>query len=193
MCWPDRRNGEQVLVVASLERRAVLCFNDVVSPVKRLLPAVLAISAGVAGCLREPDVIEPSEAPLPYDVIDAESAPEPWLNMPIAEGEEGCELRQVERMLNANCGACHSMPSFFPCSDCQASFSVGEPLRVSSLIDIDKVTPGDADASRLMIRIYTGEMPPPSSGLPPMPDADISWLASFIDTLEPGVTPTCAP
>jgi hypothetical protein len=162
-----------------------------VSPVKHAVTAVLALLAGLAACAHEPDVSEPGEW-LPDDVVDTEPAPEPWLNVPIAEGEEGCELRQVERMLNANCGQCHSMPSFFPCSDCTGA-QFGEPLRVSDLLEIDKITPGDADASRVMIRLYAGEMPPAVSGLPPMSETNISWLASFIDGLEPGVAPTCSP
>jgi hypothetical protein len=166
-----------------------------VAPVKQTLLVTLAISAGLAACLREPDVIEPGEALPAYDVVDTEPAPEPWLAVPIAEGEEGCELRHVERMLNANCGACHSMQSFAPCSDmCDDGLyaAVFEPLRLSSLMELEKITPGDADASRVLIRIRRGEMPPPRSGLPPMSEADVTWLASFIDALEPGVPPTCA-
>jgi hypothetical protein len=154
--------------------------------VKWPLLALLAIFAGLAACMREP------EEPLAPDVVDETPAPKPWLNVPIPEGEEGCELRQIERMLNANCGVCHSMPNFYPCSDCLGD-SWGEPLRISSLIELGKVTPGDADASRLMIRLYAGEMPPPISGEPPMSAADVSWLASFIDTLEPEAALACPP
>jgi hypothetical protein len=150
------------------------------------LPALLAISAGLAACAREQD------EPLPPDVVDEAPAPKPWLNVPITEGEEGCELRQIERMLNANCGACHSMPNFYPCIDCLGD-SWGEPLRISSLIELGKITPGDADASRVMIRLNAGEMPPPISGLAPMSTADVSWLASFIDTLEPEAALACPP
>jgi hypothetical protein len=155
------------------------------------LSALLAISAALAACAREPDVPEPGE-PLASDGVDATPAPKPWLNVPIAQGEEDCELRQVERMLNASCGACHSMPNFYPCIDCPGD-SWGEPLRISSLIALDKVTPGDADASRVMIRLYAGEMPPPISGLPPMSEVDVSWLGSFIDTLEPEAALACPP
>jgi hypothetical protein len=152
---------------------------------------MLAISVGLAACVSEPDVIEPSE-PLDSDVVDTPPVPEPWLNIPIAEGEEGCELRQIERMLNANCGACHSMPAFYPCVD-NLCGPRGEPLRVSDLIEFGRITPGDAAASRLMIRVYAGEMPPAASGLPPMSEADVSWLAAFIDALEPGEALACSP
>jgi len=162
----------------------ISCSTPAVSLVKRSLSALLAISAGFAACAGEPG------APPAADAVDTTFAPKPWLNVPIAEGEEGCELRQIERMLNANCGACHSMPAFFPCIDCLGD-SWGEPLRISDLIELEKITPGDAAASRVMIRLYAGEMPPPISGLPPMSDADVSWLASFIDTLEPGEALIC--
>lgn len=163
------------------------CSTPIVSLVKRSLSALLAISAGLAACADEP-----GEPPTTDPVDTTPAAPKPWLNVPIAEGEEGCELRQIERMLNANCGECHSMPNFYPCSDCLGD-SWGEPLRISDLIELGKITPGDAAASRVMIRLYAGEMPPPVSGLPPMPDVDVSWLASFIDTLEPGEALLCPP
>jgi hypothetical protein len=140
----------------------------------------------------EPDAIEPGE-PLDSNAVDTTPVPEPWLNIPIAEGEEGCELRQVERMLNANCGACHSMPAFYGCVDNLCGDWYREPLRISDLIELDKITPGDAAASRVMIRLYAGEMPPAASGLPPMPEADVSWLATFIDALEPGEALACPP
>jgi hypothetical protein len=170
---------------------AVSCSTRDVALVKQMLSVALAISAVLAACVREPDVIEPGEALPPYDVVDTEPAPKPWLDVPVAQGEEDCELRHVERMLNANCGECHSMPSFFPCSDCPNG-TLGEPLRISNLIELGKITPGASDASRVMIRLYSGEMPPPSSGLPPMSETDVAWLASFIDTLDPGVTPACS-
>lgn len=37
-------------------------------------------------------------------------------------------------MLNANCGACHSMPNFYPCVDYCVEGAY-EPLRVSDLIE----------------------------------------------------------
>jgi hypothetical protein len=51
--------------------------------------ALLAIFAALAACMREP------EEPLAPDVVDETPAPKPWLNVPIPEGEEGCELRQI--------------------------------------------------------------------------------------------------
>jgi hypothetical protein len=44
-----------------------------------------------------------------------------------------------------------------------------------------------------MIRLYDSSMPPPVSGFPPPGDAEIAWLATFIDGLEPGVEPSCEP
>lgn len=149
---------------------------------------VVLVSATLAACMREPEFIEPGER-LPSDV---EQPPRPmeWLNVAIPEGEEGCELRQVERMLNANCGECHSQPRFSVPVDCVGNCGF-TPIRVSDLIEIDKVTAGDAEASRVMIRIESGEMPPAFYGS--MSEADVDWLASFIDSLEPGVAPTCSP
>lgn len=151
---------------------------------------MLAFSAGLAACMREPDVIEPGE-PLASDGEASEAGPDAreWI-VPIPEGEEGCELRQIERMLNESCGACHGVDTFFPTSD---GPYVPTPMSVSQLLALDKIVPGDADASRVMIRIYAGDMPPPATGLPPMPEADVAWLASFIDTLDPGVAPACSP
>jgi hypothetical protein len=150
--------------------------------------ALLAFSSLVA-CMREPDVIEPGER-LPSEPADSTVLAEPWLNVAIAEGEEGCELRQVERMLNANCGECHSQPRFSVPVDCLGNCGF-TPIRVSDLIELDKITPGNAETSRVMIRIEAGEMPPTFYGS--MPEADVAWLASFIDALEPGAAPTCAP
>jgi hypothetical protein len=105
---------------------------------------------------------------------------------------DSCELHQIERLLDNRCGACHSMPKFQVPIDCFGSCAPA-PIHISDLVDIDKVVPGDSAASRLMIRLYDGSMPPPLSGLPPPSDAEITWLASFIDTLEPGVEPSCTP
>jgi hypothetical protein len=145
----------------------------------------------LVACVSEPDVIGPGES-LPPVVLGTTPAPKPWLNVPVPVGEEDCELRLLERMLNANCGMCHSMPYFHPCIDCLGYALYGEPLRISTLMEYDRIVPGDADASRMLIRIYRGDMPPPVSGLPPMPEADVAWLASFIDTLEPGEEPSCS-
>jgi hypothetical protein len=150
---------------------------------------VLLVSASLAACMREPEIIKPGER-LPSDV---DQAPQPmdWLNVAIPEGEEGCELRQIERMLNANCGECHREAPFRVPTDCYGS-CVFTPIRVSDLIEVGKINPGNSETSRVMIRIEAGEMPPPQVGLS-MSEADAAWLASFIDTLEPGVAPTCPP
>jgi hypothetical protein len=152
------------------------------------VPAFLLCSS-LAACMREPEIIEPGER-LPSDV---EQPPRPmeWLNVPIPEGEESCELRQIERMLNANCGECHRELQFRVPIDCIGNCGF-TPIRVDDLIELGKITPGSAETSRVMIRIEAGEMPPPQVGLS-MSEADAAWLASFIDTLEPGVAPTCPP
>lgn len=155
---------------------------------------LLSFSVALAACVREPDVIEPGER-LPSDPpVDTAPRPRPWLDFAIPAGEEDCELRQVERLLNVNCGECHAEAGFYPCSDCFDGVGPpSEPISIAEQIQVGRIEPGDAEGSRFIIRIRSGEMPPGYADTPPMSDADVAWLASFIDSLEPGEEPSCAP
>jgi hypothetical protein len=54
---------------------------------------------------------------------------------------------------------------------------------LGELIQIGKVTPGAGEASRLVLRVRQGDMPPVSATGPRMPDAMIERLVDFIDSL----------
>jgi hypothetical protein len=76
------------------------------------------------------------------------------------------------------------------CSDCHGMSrnpdAIGPGPIFESLEDLlanGKVVPGDASASRVMVRLLRGEMPPPESGLPEVPPATIGLVADFIDEL----------
>ncbi len=183
-----------------MARGAVSWFIGCVSSVKLRVSALLVIFAPSLACGGGADTIDRGEG---ESAVGTEGEPAPGAggigSGPVGaepstgadpEGTGGCELRQIERLLDDNCGVCHSMPRFFVPPDCYGSCTP-QPIFVSDLIAIDKITPGDAAASRVMIRLRDGSMPPPQSGLPPLPEAEQAWLASFIDRLDPDEEPSC--
>jgi hypothetical protein len=107
------------------------------------------------------------------------------------EEEPGCEQTQLEGMLQDHCGPCHSEQHFMVPIDYIPCPMV--PVTFAELIEIGKVTPGNAEGSRLIVRLRDNSMPPPSSQLPPLSEQQIARLADFIDTLESGTSPTCEP
>jgi hypothetical protein len=60
-------------------------------------------------------------------------------------------------------------------------------------IDADKVTPGNAEGSPLIVRLRDNSMPPPSSQLPRRSGQQIERLATFIEALDPGTLPCVRP
>lgn len=93
---------------------------------------------------------------------------------PLEEGE-------VSQLLLYYCGECHG-------GDIELGPSLDGMVGIenlASMIDQGKITPGDGDGSRLVVRMrmIEGRMPPLTAENPPMPEPSIERVAAFIDTL----------
>jgi hypothetical protein len=87
---------------------------------------------------------------------------------------------ELETLLGYYCGECHGLDNV----DFGITFET-----VEDLIEFQRMIPGNAATSRVMVRMQAGEMPPLQAGLPPVPPATIQLIADFIDSL-PAPTPS---
>jgi hypothetical protein len=105
--------------------------------------------------------------------------------------EVAVEKRAVQEMLQNNCGICHGRDSTRP-----PHTLTGEPLRdgdpplpdindIDALVQAGLIVPGFPEESRLLFLIVTQQMPPTTSGLPPVADAELRPLEKFIVRLDP--------
>jgi mono/diheme cytochrome c family protein len=94
-------------------------------------------------------------------------------------------------MLQNNCGVCHGRSSSRP-----PHTLTGEPLRdgdpplpdindIEALVQAGLIVPGFPEESRLLFLIVTQQMPPTTSGLPPVADTELRRLEKFIVRLDP--------
>jgi mono/diheme cytochrome c family protein len=91
----------------------------------------------------------------------------------------------AENVLASNCGQCHGT-NLTP-QTAQAGMNYINDI--DKLVSTGKIIPLNAAGSRVVQRMVKGEMPPPSSGLPRVTDADINIVSSYIDNPQfwPGV------
>lgn len=90
--------------------------------------------------------------------------------------------QQFYQLLAYHCGDCHLAP-LYPVQEWSLYSYAFDDLH--RLIEVYKVVPGAGEASRLVLRMRRGEMPPPSLGLPVMPEFAIDLISEFIDRLPP--------
>lgn len=83
----------------------------------------------------------------------------------------------AENVLAANCGQCHG-PAL---TEQQALAGMNYIDDIERLVETGKIVPLNSAASRVVLRMSRGEMPPPSSGLPSVTDADIAVVSQYID------------
>jgi mono/diheme cytochrome c family protein len=83
----------------------------------------------------------------------------------------------AENVLAANCGQCHG-PAL---TAEQAKAGMNYINDIDQLVATGKIVPLDSAGSRVIQRMQKGEMPPISSGLPRVTDADIQTVAQYID------------
>jgi len=97
---------------------------------------------------------------------------------PANESDEAKLARAAaENVLAANCGQCHG-PNLTP-QTAQAGMNYINDI--DKLVDTGKIVPLNSAGSRVIQRMERGEMPPISSGLPAVTDADINTVAQYID------------
>ncbi|HVZ31411.1 MAG TPA: hypothetical protein VG963_03245 [Polyangiaceae bacterium] len=83
----------------------------------------------------------------------------------------------AENVLDSNCGQCHG-PAL---TTDQAQAGMNYINDIDQLVATGKIVPLDSANSLIIQRMQKGEMPPPTSGLPPVSDSDINTVASYID------------
>lgn len=89
------------------------------------------------------------------------------------------EVSELYAVFGYYCGECHPTDPDFVRPDSWDGMYMGD---LAELIQIGKITPGEGEGSRLVLRIRRGDMPP--VGLAPrMPEAMIARVVEFIDSL----------
>jgi len=115
---------------------------------------------------------QPQVAPVPPRVAPPEPprpAPEPpWNDLAKAA---------AENVLAANCGQCHG-PFLTPA---QAQDGINFIDNIDALVYAGLILPLNSAASRVVVVMQTGSMPPPASGQPPVTEADIKTVVEYID------------
>jgi hypothetical protein len=108
-----------------------------------------------------------------------------------------CEAGRLELMLDQYCTGCHVSSFSWVPIDCLGSDCLQrpDPVFFSELIAEGLVVPGDAQGSRIVVRVREASMPPASAGVRPALSAEqVAELASFIDGLDPAANkPDCDP
>jgi serine/threonine-protein kinase len=94
----------------------------------------------------------------------------------------------AENVLAANCGQCHG--SKLTPQSAQAGMNFID--NIDELVKTGKIIPLNSAGSRVVQRMVRREMPPVSSGLPAVTDADITTVSQYIDNPRfwPDVAPT---
>jgi len=83
----------------------------------------------------------------------------------------------AENILASNCGQCHG-PAL---TTDQAKAGMNYINDIDKLVSTGKIIPLNSAGSRIVQRMIRGEMPPISSGLPRVTEADYTVVAAYID------------
>jgi len=96
----------------------------------------------------------------------------------------------AENVLAANCGQCHGTAL----TEQSAQAGMNYINDIDKLVETGKIIPLNSAGSRVVQRMVRREMPPVSSGLPAVTDADINTVSQYIDNPRfwPDVAPTGA-
>jgi len=105
-------------------------------------------------------------------------------------GNSEAELAKAaaENILAANCGQCHGTNL----TEQSAQAGMNYINDIDKLVETGKIVPLNSAGSRVVQRMVRREMPPVSSGLPAVTDADINTVSQYIDNARfwPDVAPT---
>jgi len=83
----------------------------------------------------------------------------------------------AENVLAANCGQCHGSAL----TEQSAQAGMNYINDIDKLVETGKIIPLNSAGSRVIQRMVRREMPPVSSGLPAVTDADINTVSQYID------------
>ncbi|HKO91762.1 MAG TPA: c-type cytochrome domain-containing protein [Polyangiaceae bacterium] len=127
-------------------------------------------------------------------MIIAEELPEPVASdqgAPAALDATAIETAAAQRILISNCASCHGPAVSEPphsaagAAERYGSDGIADIADIDALIDDGLIVPGFPEESPLLLLIASAQMPPSSSGLPPVSDAQIRRLEKFIVSLNP--------
>jgi serine/threonine-protein kinase len=133
----------------------------------------------VPGNIDVPPVETCDDNPLLAGCAPQQPVTPPNNNRPPPDVGSEAELAKAaaENVLAANCGQCHG-PAL---TEQQAQAGMNYINDIDQLVETGKIVPLNSAASRIVQRMVRGEMPPVSSGLPAVTEADINTVAQFID------------
>jgi len=125
---------------------------------------------------------QPEEDPLIVEAARAEEARAAELQQTVLAIESAppdtLSVAQFYQLLDYYCGDCH-----FP-EDYPSEWTLGYFNDLQLLIKLGKVIPGDAEGSRLVLRMRRDQVSPPVGWQqPPISDVAIALVADFIDQL----------
>jgi len=83
----------------------------------------------------------------------------------------------AENVLKSACGYCHG-PAL---TQAQAQAGMNFIDDIDKLVETGKILPMNSAGSKVIQRMVRGQMPPPGSGYPLVPKADIDLVAAYID------------
>lgn len=151
------------------------------------LVGVLTAGLCFSAACRDDGMVIAEEIP-PDPMPSASVAQEPTLT---AAQLTALEKTAVQSLLQQNCGSCHGASATRPPHSLG-----GTPPRygndpIANIDDFDElvasglIKPGLPEESPLLRLVVKGEMPPSSSGLPPVSGEDVRRLEKFIVRLDP--------
>lgn len=143
-----------------------------------LLPALLCSLAAAAAVASGAGSLERAEVATPHDERTSAPSRPAHLDEPFRLDEDGIELARAAReVLAANCYACHGPDA--AAREADLRLDTAEGLATFTL-DGAVVTPGDPEASTLLLRVRDETDPMPPQGHPALSAADAELLERWI-------------
>jgi mono/diheme cytochrome c family protein len=136
-----------------------------------------------------PPRVATPQGPQAAPVAPREQPPSPPRRQPEQlESEIDLAKAATQNVLAANCGQCHGSSL----TRAQAQDGINFIDDIDALVEAGLILPLNSAASRIIVVMRDGSMPPSASGLPPVTEADIATVAAFIDIPRfwPGLRPT---
>jgi mono/diheme cytochrome c family protein len=126
-------------------------------------------------------------------LIAEQVPPEPVASVPPrpALNETELEKAAVQRLLLDNCGSCHAATADRPPHSLASTPSRSGGDAIADISDIDAlvrsglIEPGWPEDSQLLFLMASGQMPPQTSGRPPVSEMDLRRVEKFIVRLDP--------
>ena len=155
-------------------------MKKALTPLTRfVLVGVLTCSCFTGGC-RDDGMLIAEQIP-----------PEPAASTVPLPNETELERAAVETLLIDNCGSCHAASANRPPHSLASAPSRYGGSAIADIGDIDAlvasglIEPGLPEESPMLFLMASGQMPPPTSGLPPLSGSDLRRVEKFIVRMDP--------